>query len=68
MKKICIALIIFLIPCLILNIIKMDGQWIMNDLIIISLNLHSIQMEELKENRAIKVIVKKCDKDKECAE
>lgn len=68
MKKIYIGLIIFLIPCLILNIIEMDGQWIMNNLIIISLNLHSIQMEELKENRSIKVIVKECDKDKECAE
>lgn len=68
MKKIYIGLIIFLIPCLILNIIEMDRQWIMNNLIIISLNLHSIQMEELKENRSIKVIVRECDKDKECAE
>ena len=68
MKKVYIILIIFLIPCLIANIIEMDGQWIMNNLIIITMNLHSIQMEELKENRVMKVIVKEGDKDKECAE
>lgn len=68
MKKVYIILIIFLMPCLILNIIEKDIVWIMLDLLTISLNLHSIQMEELKENRVIQVIVKECDKDKECAE
>jgi hypothetical protein len=68
MKKVYIILIIFLMPCLILNIIEKDIVWIMLDLLIISLNLHSIQMEELKENRVIQVIIKECDKDKEGAE
>ena len=57
MKKLYIVLIVLLIPCLIFNIIEKDIQWILNDMIIISMNLHSIQMEELKENRVMNVFV-----------
>ena len=67
MKKIYIGLIILLMPCLILNIIEKDMVWITLDLLTISINLHSIQLEELKEDRVIQVIIKECDKDKECA-
>lgn len=65
MKKIYIVLIILLIPCLIVNIIEKDIVWMMLDLLTISHNLHSIQMEELKENRVMNVLVIEGVKDEQ---